>query len=888
MATVYDTDEALATFRCGGLDPHLFLLTSWRGEEAVSGLYRFELELASSDDSIDLENLLGRRASLAVRAGNGDILPWHGIITEIKQTRRDASYAYYFATLEPQLALLRLFRQSRVYMHADQNSGGGEPDLADIIRMVLQQVGLSQEGEPSATYSPDYAIRIPASDLSATRANFICQFEETSLAFLQRKLEHYGVYFWFEQGYDKEIVVFGNQRGQQPDTISDVYWRAQGQVNPEADTIAITRFDHGMRVQPKAVVLREFSIKQPSLDLTINADIDPQAVAPLDRFDGLGNIEVYGSHYSKQDQGDQIARLRAEELACMRNSYAAEAIAPGLRAGYSINLHEHFRPSLDGEYYITTISHEGHQSLPQQTTVQDENSRFYQAKFTVIPAKTQFRPARRTVKPRIVGFLSAIVEAEGDGQYAEMNEYGCYRIRFLFAPPGSGQQGSANSAWVRMATPYAGSQHGLNLPLLKGTEVLVSFLGGDPDRPVIISAVPNEENPSLRNQTNASQPALQTAGQNTLSFEDKAGAESARLTSPNSQSTLHLGNDPDKPDATGIRLSTTGHHGTTSSSYIMDIPGKYRHEVGHKGKVGLDPVAEQAVKQAIEANKAKALLEQALLPNASPAEQMSALNAKNSLIASTEILIATALAAAQKASPIDDVYIATLKKQAEQVTKAKKDMAALLEAVANGTKSEQDAVAEVASAEAAPEPEPAASSNDDSSSITNWTHDPAESKWHYGASSDVYLAANSDVILGATSLLTAGLSIGTLLGMGITMSFAGRVSIDRIDAKAVTFGKQVELTPSHFFTGAKKEEKIVDYSGIVANYDLTAADYSCQMAKGLVSAAAYQIISTGIMKLSAATVIQQQVGASKLTVSPAAVEINSPLATVNGRLIRVG
>src|SRR5690554_4358655 len=129
MLTEYDTDQALATFRCGGIDPHLFLVSRWQGTEGVSQLYRFEVELASADADIDLEKVLGSRATLSLRTDVGDILPWHGIVTELRQTRRDETYAYYRAVLEPQIALLRLFRQSRVYLHADGQSGG-KPDLA--------------------------------------------------------------------------------------------------------------------------------------------------------------------------------------------------------------------------------------------------------------------------------------------------------------------------------------------------------------------------------------------------------------------------------------------------------------------------------------------------------------------------------------------------------------------------------------------------------------------------------------------------------------------------------------------------------------------------------------------------------------------------------------
>ena len=118
MLTEYDTDQALATFRCGGIDPHLFLVSRWKGTEGVSQLYRFEVDLAAADADLDLNAVLGSRATLTLRTDDGGVLPWHGIVTELRQTRRDETYAYYRAVLEPQLALLRLVRQFL--------AGGGE------------------------------------------------------------------------------------------------------------------------------------------------------------------------------------------------------------------------------------------------------------------------------------------------------------------------------------------------------------------------------------------------------------------------------------------------------------------------------------------------------------------------------------------------------------------------------------------------------------------------------------------------------------------------------------------------------------------------------------------------------------------------------------------
>lgn len=627
MLTEYDTTDALATFRSGVADPDLFLVHKWTGEEAVSRPYRFEIDLASRADNIDLNGLLGSRATLTIRGTEEQDLPWHGIVTELRQTRRDETYAYYRAVLEPQLALLRLFRLSRVYVHADEQAGG-KPDLYTVIRRVLEQCGLTQEGDSSRHASTQYCVRVSAEDMAATRSSFICQFEETSLDFLLRRLEHEGVYFFFEQGPEREVVVFTNHRKGQPSAPTYARWRPDGDLSTELDAVVVSHLDHVVSVQPRGVVLRDFAVSKPALDLTAKAAVSPGVSPATDRFDAFGSVEVYGTHYNKQALGERMAAIRAEEIACQRNRFYAEVRSPGVHSGHVLALSEHFRSELNDDYYVIDVRHEGRQSLPRQTAEQNPEDIFYRANATLLPASVQFRPARLTRKPRVVGFLSAIVVAEGSGEYAEINEHGCYRLRFLFAPSDAHRHDEGNSAWVRMATPYAGAQQGMNFPLLKGTEVLVSFLGGDPDRPVIVSAVPNEENPSIRNQGNATQPGLRTAGQNALEFEDRKGAQHARLTSPAMNTTFHLGADADNPERSGVRMATKGHVGVTGTSYIQQVPGAYHLEIGRKGSVDTDPEPRLHVAAARQQAMAAWLDEQAAMPDAKPAQQRMALKGK--------------------------------------------------------------------------------------------------------------------------------------------------------------------------------------------------------------------------------------------------------------------
>jgi len=174
-----------------------------------------------------------------------------------------------------------------------------------------------------------------------------------------------------------------------------------------------------------------------------------------------------------------------------------------------------------------------------------ERETWYRNTFTVLPAEVQFRPERKTPKARFNGVLNAKIDAAGSGQYAELDEQGRYKIILPFDT--SGRKDGKASAWVRMMQPYAGSGHGMHFPLHKGTEVLLSFIDGDPDRPIIAGAVTNPETPSLVNADNQTKSRLVSASGNEFHMEDQAGKERILLNSPATQTFVRLGQPNDPP-----------------------------------------------------------------------------------------------------------------------------------------------------------------------------------------------------------------------------------------------------------------------------------------------------------------------------------------------------
>ncbi len=593
------SDEHNYQFVCDALQNQVgagnTVVTHWSGTEGVSKIYRYEIVLAVKDASVSLQPLLNMPATLTAKTPGGT-MNWHGIITQASQEGHDDVYDFYRVVLEPRLARLRSWRWSDIYLNQQ---------LDDIIISLLNYAQLTQ---PYVSDDQPYDYRIAATGMSSTQQEFACQFEESCLDFLMRKLEYYGVYFWFEQGDTQESVVFANDVSQQPpDAINAVHY-ARGTLDTESGEIAITRMDRHVGMPVEKVTLHDSPEHGNTLiDLTASQNLS----GPSQR---LGEYHDYSDRFTAlsgdgNTSGALLANWRAQELLCASQHIKGQVRTPGIIAGYPLTVQEHRRASSPSDYYVIQISHEGYQTL-ETSSKNDEPP--YRGSFVALPRWTasktgqealQFRPQRTTPIPRIMYMINGFIDTGTPGsakRYAQLDDKGRYQVRFCFARQLYG--GDKNSAWLRMATPYAAgnasdtalSKAGMHFPLREGTEVLISFLSGDPDRPVIVSALPNVEAPSVVTSSNASEHRITTPAGNTLALRDSTLATdgstgssdpSVYFYSPTDNSSLNLGVTDDAPDVgNGFHLKTdtngTIHAGT---SMLIEVPGHLRMAAGGGG-----------------------------------------------------------------------------------------------------------------------------------------------------------------------------------------------------------------------------------------------------------------------------------------------------------------
>ncbi|MGC3029264.1 type VI secretion system Vgr family protein [Burkholderia sp. DN3021] len=517
------------TFVSEAYDATTFDVVDMSGRDAISQPYRFELTLVSKQPQIDFAKMLSRAATLTILPpyGEAGTTCYSGVLAEFEQLKDIRGFTVYRATLVPRLWQLSLYKISDVYLN--------EQTIPDIVKQVLRTASFG---------SRDYRLRYGS---GYRKRSFVCQYDESHLDFVSRWMEKEGLYYYFEHDGKRETLAIVDDRRHQPGPAADLALRylPVDEFDTGAESDRVQAFACRATPLPREVVLRDFNHRKAELSLEVREHVSR---------DGIGQRVSSDEHFHTKDEGRRYAKLRAEALVCDGRRFAGEATAAGLRAGRFIALEGHYRADFDGRYLVTAVTHRGSQA---RLLFPDLDKPFgatpdvpvYRTEFDALPAGVQYRPPRTTPKPRAAGVVSAIVDGEGGGKLAELDEHGQYKVRFPFAH--TAHPANKGSARIRMATPYAGSDRGMHLPLVKRTEVKIAFEGGDPDRPVIIGAVPNSSHRSVVTRRNPAAHRILTE-HNQLYMKDGSGA-ATWLHAPNN----HIGLGSVGPGE-GLALLTSG------------------------------------------------------------------------------------------------------------------------------------------------------------------------------------------------------------------------------------------------------------------------------------------------------------------------------------------
>ncbi|WP_437283654.1 type VI secretion system tip protein TssI/VgrG [Sorangium sp. So ce375] len=539
-------------------------VVSIRGTEQISRLYRFEILLARVEHAPSAleRDLLGQPARLALLSGPGEGRTVHGIVRRIEAESAlgdQGGRHGYRLWLAPRLWLAGRGRNSRIFQ---------DLTVPGIVDRILDDWGLPRRWHLAQEHAP--------------RA-YCVQYQESDLDFLQRILADEGIFFHFEHPDDagvgeREVIVFADD----PHLVKAIDGEPALEAR-EGDGLStregdVRRFRVRQEVRPGAVLLKDFDFVRPAFDLRAEARV----AAREDAFDPA-QVRVY-DHRGERERSrldNAVARLHLEQHRTGASVGEGETRCRRILPGRWFELRGCPAEGHDGRYTIFRVDHDG--CVPERQTGQDEARETYRNTFRCVPLDVAFRPRRPRRELRQVVETATVVGPPG--QEIHTDELG--RIKVHFHWDREGENNPSSSCWIRVAQAWAGAGWGFQFIPRVGMEVLVTFVGGDVDRPMVTGCVYNAQHPhpfALPASKTKSGLVTQTTrgggGHNELSFEDRRGHERVHV---HAQKDLDIAVEND--ETTRIGANRTEHMGgnrftLVGGNSLSSVGGNLTHTVG--------------------------------------------------------------------------------------------------------------------------------------------------------------------------------------------------------------------------------------------------------------------------------------------------------------------
>ena len=487
------------------LDHDVLLFHGMHAREELSRLSEFQINLLSEKDSINVDDILGKAVSVALELPKGGTRYFNGFVTRFSAGGTVGRYHRYRAEVRPWLWFLSRTSDCRIFQ---------EMTVPDIIKKVFADHKMA-----------DFSMELTGSYKTRT---YCVQYRETDLKFVSRLMEEEGIYYYFRhtKGHDTLVVTDSSSKHEPFSGCEKLPFIApEKAARPDVDHIV--NWDFSREVQPGAYAQDDYDFERPSVEIKTRKVLT-RSYTPSDyeMFD-------YPGRYLQSGDGQQLASVRIDEYGSQFETANALTNARGLSVGCSVNMYGYPRGDQNREYLVLSAEYEleygEYESVPQPEGAD------YQCSFVAMSTKQQFRPRRLTPKPFVQGPQTAMVVGPG-GDEIYTDKYGRVKVQFHWDRYGKQDQNS--SCWIRVSSPWAGKAWGgISIPRI-GQEVVVDFLEGDPDQPIIIGRVYNaEQMPPYELPANMTQSGVKSRSSksgtpdnfNELRFEDKKGEEQVFL-----------------------------------------------------------------------------------------------------------------------------------------------------------------------------------------------------------------------------------------------------------------------------------------------------------------------------------------------------------------------
>lgn len=547
----------------GGVSPGTLLFRRMTGTEELGRPYEYDVELESANEALSFSSVVGQSLAVHLELPGSGQRHFHGLVTRFSHAGFTERRALYHATLRPSLWLLQRRGGCRIF----QNQA-----VPQIVKAVLSAYGFPFQAQLSGNY--------PARE-------YVVQYRETDFDFVSRLLEQEGIYYYFKHEAAKHTLILADSGGahQKAAGYEDIpYYPPQQGERRERDYIDHWLVSH--QIESTAFSLRDYDFTKPRANLEVKRTGSGKPRSPeLEIYD-------YPGGYVQTGEGERYARARLEESLARQERAEGGGNVRGVGTGVLFKLREHPRKDQNREYLVVSTSYELAESAHESGASTHEA--VFCCRFTAQESRTPFRPLRSTPTPLVQGPQTARVVGKA-GEEIWTDAYGRVKLQFHWDRASPGDENS--SCWVRVAQAWAGGGWGaVHVPRI-GEEVVVEFLEGDPDRPIVTGHLHEADHmppwalPANQTQSGFRSHSTKGGGPddfNELRLEDRKGDEQLHMQAQKdyellvkNDATTSVGHD-EKHEVKNDETHTVKHDRKKSvgNDETTDVTGKRTESVG--------------------------------------------------------------------------------------------------------------------------------------------------------------------------------------------------------------------------------------------------------------------------------------------------------------------
>jgi type VI secretion system secreted protein VgrG len=448
------------------------LLERFSGAETLSKPFEFQITMLANDQEVDLKSLIRTSMTVELEQIDKTTRYFNGVVHSVMQSQEGADMdagstgamghaahelTVYEAIVVPKIWFLSLKQDCKIYQNMS---------VPDIVAQVLDDNSIA-----------DYKFNTFG---TYPKREYCVQYRESCLAFISRLLEEEGIFYYFDHEETKHTITFVDKNTTRgtvplPEGQSAIKYSTEREGYVDQGKEGITMLERIETAFTGKATLTDYDFIKPKVNLQGSTGAENE-----ESFD-------YPGEYSEVDDGTRYSRIRLEELESVQ--FVVNGVSPvrSMAPGYFFTLEDHFRKDTNDDYFLVSVHYEF-----QEGTYRSDKGIAQQAgnTFTAIPKANQYRPPRETPRPVVKGLQPALVVGKS-GEEIWVDQYGRVKVQFYWDRVGEKNENS--SCWVRVSQVWAGKNWGwMSIPRM-GQEVLVDFLEGDPDRPIIVGRVYNAD-----------------------------------------------------------------------------------------------------------------------------------------------------------------------------------------------------------------------------------------------------------------------------------------------------------------------------------------------------------------------------------------------------------